>query len=115
MAKTTTFYIKCSAKEAAAIRAAAKDQQRTIHSYLRVVAMADLMKKYPNTLYPPLECKLCGMFMKIKAYPPGPWAGGYAYSHPDSSCERSEKWFAGQPHGEGCLGLVELPMESLKN
>ena len=39
MPKTTTFYIKCSAEEAAAIRVAAKRQQRTIHSYLRMTVL----------------------------------------------------------------------------
>jgi hypothetical protein len=45
MVKTTTFYIKCSAEEAAAIRASAKGQQRTIHNWLKVVVMAATMKK----------------------------------------------------------------------
>ena len=45
MAKTTTFYIKCSAEEAAAIRAAAKKELRTIHNWLRVVVLADAMKE----------------------------------------------------------------------
>ena len=39
MAKATTFYIKCSEEEAAAIRSAAKKRQRTIHNYLRTLVL----------------------------------------------------------------------------
>jgi hypothetical protein len=48
MEKTNTLYIKCSEEEAAAIRAAAKKQQRTIHSYLRVIVLATLGKRGGN-------------------------------------------------------------------
>jgi hypothetical protein len=48
--KTTTLYIKCSAEEAAAIRTAAKMEQRTVHNWLRMVVLnpakdAEGMKK----------------------------------------------------------------------
>jgi hypothetical protein len=39
MTKVTTFYIKCSEEEAAAIRTAAKKRQRTIHNWLRMVVL----------------------------------------------------------------------------
>jgi hypothetical protein len=112
MTDTTTFYIKCSTKEAMAIRAMAKKQQRTIHNWLRVTVFSEVMKESPNFLYPPLKCELCGAFITIRYLPPSSRADGYAYSHPRNTCERSEKWFAKQPYGDGCSGLVELPMEA---
>ena len=113
LAKTTTFYIKCSTKEAAAIRAVAKKEQRTIHNWLRVVVFADVMKTDPNLLYPPLKCELCGAFMNTTKYPPSSRSEGYALKHLKNSCERSEKWFAwpGEPHDGCCPGLVEILME----
>jgi hypothetical protein len=47
MPKTTTFYIKCSVEETAAIRAAAKKEQRTIHNWLRMATLGKSEGTYP--------------------------------------------------------------------
>jgi len=110
MPKTTTFYIKCSAEEAAAIRAVAKGQQRTVHNYLRFIAITDILKTDISLLYPPLKCELCDVPMPMRTFPPTMRADGYALNHPKNSCGHSGKWFAWpeKPWDGRCPGLVEL-------
>jgi len=59
MAKTTTFYIKCADQEAESIRSAAKEQQRTVHNWLRYVVLQKIKLQIAQDIGEEKEFGIC--------------------------------------------------------